>query len=668
MTLTIQTIVIPSAHFGDESVLPSLYNLANVQALTQSDLDEDDGLFVGYGRLASIFPYPLQNHYDRALEPTEYRAVVLENDYLKATFIPAFGGRLWSLYDKVKGRDLLYTNPVIRPCNLALRNAWLAGGIEFNCGMIGHSPFTSSCIHAAETHLADGTPVLRMYEYERVRGCVYQMDFFLPDDSRQLLARMRIVNPRTETVPMYWWTNMAVREQEGARNIIDATESYNNAGGRVGKNPVPYRGGLDITYPNHNPIAIDYFWKIPQEARKYTAYLDREGYGFFQTSTARLRGRKLFVWGQGEGGARWQEFLTEPSADVPHAPGRYAEIQAGLAYTQYECLPMPPKTAWEWMEAYGAMTADPAAVHGDWADARAEVSTRLEGLLSAERLEQMLIETKPMALAPADRVIGHGAAWGTLENRRRAQAGEPIMCPHLDFGALTAQQKPWDRLLEQRTLASSNGDMACPPVSWMYGDAWIALLEASEDCHEKYLHLAAMYLANHRLRDADEALTTALRFDSTAIAIFLRSQILYMRGETDAAALLALEAQHLLPGDLSLARQAFVQAFAVGRYAEIRRAYESAPEAVCADGRIAMFYAYALLRLGYPEEAETILWREGGLSITDIREGEMTLSNLYIDIQKAYADRAGAPFDPTEVDIPQQFDFRMKVSKKPERH
>ena len=267
MSLTIHTVTLPSAKFNGESTLPSLYEMSNVQHLAESHLDEDDELFVGYGGLASIFPYRMQDLYDRADTPTAYIGVTLENAYLKALFLPELGGRLWSLYDKVAGRELLYSNPMVRPCNLAVRNAWLAGVIEFNCGMIGHHPFTCSPIHAVETSLADGTPVLRMYEYERIRGAVYQMDFFLPEDSRVLYGRMRIVNPNRETVPMYWWTNMAVREDPEARDIIDATETYNNKNGMVGKNPVPVYEDIDITYPSNNPIAIDSFWNSSNTTR-----------------------------------------------------------------------------------------------------------------------------------------------------------------------------------------------------------------------------------------------------------------------------------------------------------------------------------------------------------------------------------------------------------------
>ena len=107
--------------------------------------------------------------------PGTFAAAVLENETLRATFLLELGGRLWSLYHKPSGRELLSVNPVFQPANLAIRNAWFSGGVEWNIGIIGHSPFTCEPLFAARVEGPDG-PVLRMYEWERVRGTPFQID------------------------------------------------------------------------------------------------------------------------------------------------------------------------------------------------------------------------------------------------------------------------------------------------------------------------------------------------------------------------------------------------------------------------------------------------------------------------------------------------------------
>jgi hypothetical protein len=131
---------------------------------------------IGYGRVRAVLPYLVQDGYGRDRRPAGHKVAVLENDVLRATFLLDLGGRLWSLLHKPTGRELLHRNPVFQPANLALRNAWFAGGVEWNIGTIGHSPTTCEPLHAARVLQPDGTPVLRMYEYERLREVVFQVD------------------------------------------------------------------------------------------------------------------------------------------------------------------------------------------------------------------------------------------------------------------------------------------------------------------------------------------------------------------------------------------------------------------------------------------------------------------------------------------------------------
>lgn len=666
-TLKFEKIVLPAADLNGENSLPPIAGMLNVQQKTKTILDEDDELFIGYGFVKCPFPYRLQDMYDRKLKDVEFETAVLENKYLKAVFVPALGGRLWSLYDKVAGRDLLFSNPVFRPGNLAFRNAWFSGGVEWNCGVVGHHPYTCSPMFTAKLTAEDGTPVLRMYQFERIRCITYQMDFFLPEDSKMLYARMRIVNPNTETIPMYWWSNIAVPELKDGRVVMDAVETYSNKGGMITKTTVPVSEGIDITYPVNNPIAIDYFWKIEKDRRKYVCQLDKDGYGLIQTSTGRLQGRKLFVWGQGPGGANWQRFLTGNGAE-----GKYVEIQAGLAHTQYECLPMPPKTAWEWIEGYGAMNADSAKVHGNWEDARTEVGDRLSQILKEEDLEELLKSTREtIALKPAEEMIQCGSGWGALENLRRKKQGEPSVSPHLDFGETGCEQEPWVFLLENGYFEDT-----CPdeiPPSWMYQSQWTQMLKKAAEGADQYnwvtwLHLGMISFVDQNFSDAEKALDRSMQLKPSCWALYGLANIARMEGDNGKSALLAMRASLMKPDNVSLAKEALKQMVDSGLYAEVLHYTGNLSENVNKVGRIKLYKAFAYLRTGSIEEAEKLINEDGGLSVPDIREGENSITDLWFEIEEAKAEREGRTFDPEELQPPANLDFRMSSTyrkKKP---
>lgn len=323
---------------GEEASVPDFIGSSIMQNNLEFSLEETDEIYEGYGKRSNSYPYRQYLMYNRQLTKKQVKTAILENDYLKAVFLPEFGGRLWELIDKTTGKNLLYTNDVIRFSNLAIRNAWFSGGVEWNVGIIGHTPLTAEQLYTARLCDEEGNSALRMYEYERVRGIEYQMDFWLGETDRYLNCRMRIVNSSGEVTPMYWWSNMAVPEYQEGRVVVPASEAFTSTNGKAYKVEIPTVNGVDITRYGKIPSQIDYFFHIPKESPKYIANLNKDGYGLLQFSTQRLQGRKLFSWGHKRGGDRWQEFLTETA-------GSYVEIQAGLGKTQYGCIPMPPHSA-----------------------------------------------------------------------------------------------------------------------------------------------------------------------------------------------------------------------------------------------------------------------------------------------------------------------------------
>lgn len=205
--------------------------------------------------------------------------------------------------------------------------------------------------------------MVRLWEWERLRDLPFQVDLWLPEDSDFLHVGVRIRNPHEHTAPVYWWSNIAVPEGARSRVLAPADEAWHFGYERtLTRVPVPETGSVDRTYPLRSDFPADYFYEVSDGTRRWIASLDEDGHGLVQTSTDLLRGRKLFLWGSGPGGRRWQQWLTEPGTVG------YAEIQAGLARTQLEHIPLEPGAEFSWLESYGPLTADPGVVHGDdWA-------------------------------------------------------------------------------------------------------------------------------------------------------------------------------------------------------------------------------------------------------------------------------------------------------------
>ena len=232
--------------------------------------------------------------------------------------------------------------PRLQLANLALRNAWFAGGVEWNIGTTGHSVHTCEPIHAAHVTGPHETPVLRMYEFERLRRTLWQVDVYLPDRSATLFVYVRIQNRTTETVPCYWWTNIAVPESSDIRVLAPASSAYHFSPSQMlRKVRLPTPHGTDISYATNSRTSADYFFDIPDDQPPWIAAIDGQGSGLFQASTARLRGRKLLPFGacikvdgggrssfQGSGSRTWRRqaslgrsWSTSPCQRVRPGPG-----------------------------------------------------------------------------------------------------------------------------------------------------------------------------------------------------------------------------------------------------------------------------------------------------------------------------------------------------------
>ncbi len=675
-TLNAEPYILPTAPIGPENPLPVFRGDTDDSPIgLDAAAPQEDRRYMGWRTAFRVLPHRMQDLYSRQRADKDIGSFVLENDFLRAAFLPTYGGKLASLLHKPTGRELLHRNPVCQPANLALRNAWTSGGIEWNSGQPGHHYLTCAPVWAAEVTGPDGAPCLRIYEWDRVKGYAWQMDFWLPHDSQALLARTRILNPHPYEIAMYWWTNIAVDEREDVRVLVPAETALCNPYMRsLEVVPLPRlceRGeSRDLTYSTQWPHAADFFSRIPSERRKWIAALDGDGRGFFETSTDRLRGRKLFCWGMGSGGRQWQEFLAEPGH-------RYIEIQAGLARTQMECIPMPPNAEWAWTEAFGYLEADPHAVHGDdWATAWGTAAAGIEAVISRARLEELDGALARTTHTPPGRILARGSGWGALERARRRQTGEPDPIPPelvFDEDSIGHDESPWFALLTEGNLPcrDPHGD----PGALMTQPEWMPLLEAGAKTAKGDHWLAWWHMGNMRMEARDVAGACAAWEESLKRARTgwaLRNLAVAAKRMGDDARSLGLmaEAWETGPKVAALAIEYANTLSAAHRPGDVLDLVRSLPETLRANERIMMIWARAALETGDIEGVEALFDHE----FATIREGEVTLTDLWfayherriarelgMDVDDDVRRRVRRDFPP-----PRCIDFRMAVSDQTE--
>jgi hypothetical protein len=160
------------------------------------------------------FNRPVYESANPAATSQDYQAVVLENNYLRLTFLPQLGGRLYSAVIKATGQEIFYHNPVVKPSRYGVlqpyeANWWLAtGGMEwayptqehgYRFGVPWQYQVDQSAIRATIT-LSDTAP-------GRVGA---EVSVTLPVDSPVFTISPKLVNLSDQPAPAQFWLNAAL--------------------------------------------------------------------------------------------------------------------------------------------------------------------------------------------------------------------------------------------------------------------------------------------------------------------------------------------------------------------------------------------------------------------------------------------------------------------------
>ncbi len=611
-----------------------------------------DEMKEGAGFHVKVLPYTMQDRYTRDRVPMSLKCVVLENKYLRCEFLPEYGGRLHRLYDKVRGQDLLFTNTVIQPCNLAIRNAWLSGGIEWNIGSLGHTFTTCDNIFMAELTDNEGNKFIRIYEFERLKSVFWQVDFHLPEDSSYLITHVKIINPFREPTTTYWWSNVAVPDNGKTRILASGDKVISFIEGDMKHEVLPHLDAMpgDISYPSVATRSFDFFIQpnYPEECTWEAAVYDN-GVALYERSTPPLSCKKLYAWGVHLGGNHWQEFLSEEGR------GYYAEIQAGIAPSQLHDKLIGAKSVYEWTQVFGGVSGAVDTLNGEYHEASEYLGAIIDEEITAEEL--MALDDKLKTLAnmkvSADMLLHQGSGFGAIEGMRIERDNDGYVPTSMCFPLFTIGDKeyPWYSLINEGALPNPSPRSA--PVTFMTSDKWLPHIKASidngkENWYSEYLYGVAIYDGVDNTKYATEAYSEEDECNRARLAevAWLRSvelcpnyQAYRCLGvlESDRENLDEAEKYYSLAmlcdgahDDFALLNEYLEILYKNGKYDIAFSEYERAPERLKSADRLKITVALSAVRLGTPE-AIKFLERFFDEEHIVIREGENTLTDIWFE-------------------------------------
>ncbi len=370
---------------------------------------------VNQGTSGRTYPLPVISGIEDEKVDKPYKAVWLENDWIRVMVLPELGGRIQIGEDKTNGYPFFYKQSVVKPALIGLAGPWISGGVEFNWPQ-HHRPTTFCPMDYHIEEHADGSKTVWMGEIEPLYRMKGMVGITVHPHKSIVEARVQLFNGTPFPHPFMWWANVAVKINDDYQAFFPTDVHYVTDHARRAMSSFPiarnsyygvdYSSGMDLTWTKNMHSAGSYF-VMKSDYDFFGGYDHALDAGVVHVADRFIApGKKMFNWGNWEAGHRWQRNLTD-------SDGEYVELMAGV-YTdnQPDFSWMQPYETRQFSQFwYPIQKIGPAtnanlqsAIHLSVADGKAKVgATTTEaqsGCTLTLRLGDQTLYEKQAALAP----------------------------------------------------------------------------------------------------------------------------------------------------------------------------------------------------------------------------------------------------------------------------
>jgi tetratricopeptide (TPR) repeat protein len=284
------------------------------------------------GSSGVVYPHPVIDKVYDEKKDREYKALFIENEYLKIMILPEIGGRIQMAYDKTNDYHFIYYNQVIKPALVGLTGPWISGGIEFNWPQ-HHRPSTFEPVDYTIATGEDGSKTVWVNEIEIMFHTKGMAGFTLYPGKAYLEVTGQLYNRTPFPQSFLWWANPAVQVDEDYQSVFppDVHAVYDHGRRDVSSFPiakgtyykVDYSPGTDISRYQNIPVPTSYM-AVDSDFNFVGGYHHGKRAGLLHVADHHISpGKKQWTWGSGEFGKMWDRQLTDED-------GPYFEIMTGV--------------------------------------------------------------------------------------------------------------------------------------------------------------------------------------------------------------------------------------------------------------------------------------------------------------------------------------------------
>ena len=272
------------------------------------------------------YPYTMRKEITNQRTEHRWRAIYLENEYLKCSVLPDLGGHIYTCIDKLSGQPMFYANPSIKKARIGYRGAWAAFGVEFNFP-VSHNWVSMSPVDFAYASHEDGSASVTVGNIDRVYGMQWSVELTLRPGSTVLEQHVTLSNRSDVRHRFYWWNNAAVQVWDDSRIQYPMRYAAAHGFAEVQRWPVDPQGKDLSVIHNQTDGPVSMFVHGSRE-NFMGVWHPRTNTGTAHFAAyAELPAKKIWSWGVDADGLDWRKALSDNNS-------AYVELQAGLFRNQ----------------------------------------------------------------------------------------------------------------------------------------------------------------------------------------------------------------------------------------------------------------------------------------------------------------------------------------------